>query len=251
MSRIVDLGIPILNAANKAIPAQAWKASEDAAARKMSMSRQSPSSGDRVVEEGAGADVGALPDMTGQRVEEGDGADEMRTEMFEHQGLFAERFAHESQVELFEVAQAAMNQLARGGSKCPKPSLVARSKQRTDHGWLHRGPFPRRPRHRQRWRDRKSRSECDPGLLRVKRGSRRAGFIEVPFSDGNNSESGSYTIDSRSVWLDLEMRLGGGDVRANDLLNMIAQWTEADRHTAWQRAFVAAKIRIENSSADQ
>jgi hypothetical protein len=52
-----------------------------------------------------------------QRNEEGYRPHEMRAEPAEQQRLFAQRFADESEVELFEVAESSMNQLARSARR--------------------------------------------------------------------------------------------------------------------------------------
>ncbi len=59
-------------------------------------------------------------------------------------------------------------------------------------------------------------------------------------------------LSSRSVAnLDFELSLGGRDISTNDLLNMIAKRSEADGHSAWQRSFVSAEIRIQDPAVDQ
>ncbi len=79
----------------------------------MAMARQRAAAGQRVVEQRARADIGALPDVMRERKQERHRSHEMRTEPFEHQRLLAQRFADEAELELLEVAQAAVDQLRR------------------------------------------------------------------------------------------------------------------------------------------
>ncbi len=66
----------------------------------------------RVVEQHAGAGVDALPEATGQRVEERHRVHEVRCELVEQQAALAECLGDEPEVEHLEVAQAAVDQLA-------------------------------------------------------------------------------------------------------------------------------------------
>jgi hypothetical protein len=121
MSGIVDLGVPILNAPDYAIAAQPRESSQYAAPGQVSMSGQCASAGEQVVQERARSDVGAFPDSSCQRIEKGHRFDQMRAEAFEHQGLFAKCFSNESEVELFEISDASMNELARTAGRSRRP----------------------------------------------------------------------------------------------------------------------------------
>ena len=66
-----------------------------------------------VVEQHPRADVGALPEAACERVEERHRAHEMRREHVQQQAALAQRLADEAELQLLEVAQAAVDQLAR------------------------------------------------------------------------------------------------------------------------------------------
>jgi hypothetical protein len=70
-----------------------------------------------VIEEHAGADVAALDEALGERVEEAHGLDQVRGEALQQESTLNEGFAHEAEVELLEVADAAVHEL-RGAAGC-------------------------------------------------------------------------------------------------------------------------------------
>ena len=72
----------------------------------------------RVVEQESGADVGTLPRATRKKQQEGERADEMRREAIEHAGPFVQGLADEAELEMFQVAQPAVDQFARA-ARCP------------------------------------------------------------------------------------------------------------------------------------
>jgi hypothetical protein len=67
----------------------------------------------RVVEQNACAEIAALPDAVLQRVDELHRPDQVGAEPAQHQGALAQRLLHQREVELLEVAQPAVDQLAR------------------------------------------------------------------------------------------------------------------------------------------
>ncbi|GAA3128652.1 hypothetical protein GCM10020001_057830 [Nonomuraea salmonea] len=68
---------------------------------------------ERVVERDAGAHVRAFPAVVGQREQERHGSDQVGRDALEQQGAFLERLAYQVEVELLQVAQAAVDQLGR------------------------------------------------------------------------------------------------------------------------------------------
>ena len=74
--------------------------------------------GEHVVEGDAGAHVDPLPDPPGERVEEGHGPGEVRAEAVDHEVALVERLGDQAQLELLQVAEAAVEQLrgAAGGA---------------------------------------------------------------------------------------------------------------------------------------
>jgi hypothetical protein len=79
----------------------------------MAVSGHAVVAGHLVVEDHPRADVGALPDVRDERVEERDRLDEVGRERVQQQSALGERLAHEAELELLEVAQPAVDQLAR------------------------------------------------------------------------------------------------------------------------------------------
>ena len=82
----------------------------------------------RVVEQEAGADVGAFPRTPRQQQQEGERANQMGREAIEHAGPLVQGLADETELQMFQVAQTAVDQLARAarGSR----GQVARLDQR-------------------------------------------------------------------------------------------------------------------------
>ena len=66
-----------------------------------------------VVEQHAGTGVEAFPHAVRERVDEGHRLDQVRRELFDQQAALGQRLSDQAKIEHLEVAQAAMNQLAR------------------------------------------------------------------------------------------------------------------------------------------
>ena len=110
------------------------------------MARQPRAAAELVVEQQAGADVGALPDPLGERVAGTAPGDEVRRDHVQQQAALAQRLAHEAELQLLEVAQAAVDQLARARRRAG--GEVARLDQRhrqTARGGVERAARPRHP----------------------------------------------------------------------------------------------------------
>ena len=69
--------------------------------------------GEEVIERDTGTDVEPFPNPVGERVEERDGPNEVGCEVIEEQAAFVESLPDEPEVELLEVAETPVNQLAR------------------------------------------------------------------------------------------------------------------------------------------
>ena len=103
-----------------------WTAPTSASARSAGAAASAPSSGemavagdraraaDGVVERQPGAEVRALPAAAAQRPQERDGRDEVGSDPREQQLALAQRLADEPDVAHLEIAQASVDELARG-----------------------------------------------------------------------------------------------------------------------------------------
>ena len=96
----------------------------------MAVTRQGTTPGESVVEERSGTDVGTLPDAMFEGHEERNGANEMRAEPAEEQGLFGERLADQAELELLEVAEATVNQFARAARRARGPVALFEERDR-------------------------------------------------------------------------------------------------------------------------
>ena len=85
-----------------------------AAPAQVPVTRHRSRSADGVVEREPRAEVGALPAAPAQRPQERHGRDEVGSDPREQQLALAQRLAHEPDVAHLEVAQAAVDELARG-----------------------------------------------------------------------------------------------------------------------------------------
>lgn len=122
---VVDLGVPVLDGADQGVGAQGGGFVQGAAFEEVAVVGQAAGGagggGHGVVEQDAGADVGAFPQAVLEGVEEGDGADQVGGEGLEEEAAFLEGFGDEAEVEHFEVAQAAVDEFAgaAGGARGP------------------------------------------------------------------------------------------------------------------------------------
>ena len=121
MSRVVDLRVEVLYSADQTVAAETRKAAEHAPSREMTMAGEGASAGEDVVEERARADVDALPEASRERVEEGDRLHEMRAQSFEEQRLLREGLPDQAEVELLQIAEPAVDQLARTARSPRRP----------------------------------------------------------------------------------------------------------------------------------
>ena len=112
-ARVVLGGVVELDGADQRVGVQRGRDGQRAAPAEMAVARHRPRAADRVVEDQPGAEVGALPDAAAQRPQERDRRDEVGREPREQQLALAQRLAHEPDVAHLEVAQAAVDELAR------------------------------------------------------------------------------------------------------------------------------------------
>ncbi len=128
---VVDLGVPVLDRAHQGVRAQRGDGAQRRPPGQVAMARHRPAgTAEGVVEHHPSADVGAFPSPVGQREQERDRADEVRAERVQQQRPLPQRLTDERDVELFEVAQTAVDQLAGPAGRAGRE--VARLDQR--HG---------------------------------------------------------------------------------------------------------------------
>ncbi len=113
---VVDLAVEIADRADQRVVAQAREQPASAGFAVVLVDRQ-PAGGaedaaEEVVEQHTGADIAALPHVVLQRDQERHRSYEVRRELGQQQTALLERLPDQREVELFEVAQAAVNQLA-------------------------------------------------------------------------------------------------------------------------------------------
>ncbi len=133
---VVDLRVVVLDAADQRVGLEPRRDPQRLALGQVSVSRHAGVAGHLVVEHHPGADVGPLPDAVLERVEERDRLDEVGRDPRQQQSALAERLAHEAEVELLEVAQAAVDQLAgaAGGARGEVARLDQRHRQAAGGG---------------------------------------------------------------------------------------------------------------------
>jgi hypothetical protein len=77
------------------------------------VARERGGAAEGVVQEQTGTDVGTLPDPSRERVQERHRLDEVRGQPSEHELPFPQRLPDQGKVQLLEVAEPAVEELAR------------------------------------------------------------------------------------------------------------------------------------------
>jgi len=113
VSRVVDLGVVVLDPANQCVAAQRGELVHRSGAREMAVPRQDRMPRQAVVEPDSRADVEPFPDPMGEREQKWNGPYEMRAQMREQQRLLVPGFANQAEVALFEIAKTTVNQFTR------------------------------------------------------------------------------------------------------------------------------------------
>ena len=145
---VVDLGVVVLEGADHRVVAHRRRDPHRLALGEVTVPGHSlVAAAERVVEDHPGADVGRFPALL-QREEEGDGADQVRGQRLQQEAALAQRLADQAEVYLLEVAEPAVDQLAR--ARRGPGGVVARLQQR--HREAARGGVERRSRSRSRRR---------------------------------------------------------------------------------------------------
>ena len=137
---VIHLGVVVGDAADERVIREARNRSHNLRPGEMTVVRNArrPPAGvaQDVIEQHAGADVEALEHALLERIEKTHRLDEMRCESLQQQPALLERLAHEAEVELFEVPDAAVHELGRParGSARPVPGLDHADAQPSGHG---------------------------------------------------------------------------------------------------------------------
>ena len=120
MPRVVDLRVVVEHGAREPVGGQRRGAFQRAAGGQVPVMRHRPAGSlHRVVQDQARPDVGALDHLLVQRVHEGNRLDQVRGELGHEQVAFPQGLVDELEVELLQVPQAAVDELARpaGGAR--------------------------------------------------------------------------------------------------------------------------------------
>ena len=136
VARIVDLGVLVLQRPDQRVGRQRRRDPQRAPLGQVAVAAHALVAAQLVVEQHPGADVDALPDAVGQRVQEGDGSHQVGRDHVEQQAALAQRLAHEVELHLLEVAQPAVDQLG-GAARGPRgevPGLHQRHRQAAGGG---------------------------------------------------------------------------------------------------------------------
>ncbi len=137
---VVHLGVVVLEGADQGVLAQGGGHPEGALAGEVAVDGQAApvAGGDRhrVVERHAGAGVEPLPALVLQGVEEGHGLHQVRGEPLQEQAALLEGLADQGEVEHLQIAQTAVDQLARpaGGAGRPVARLDQPGRQTSGGG---------------------------------------------------------------------------------------------------------------------
>jgi hypothetical protein len=113
VTSVVDLGVVILDPADHRVCAQRRKFPPRSGSRQVTVMGQDATPAEMVVEQDARTDIEPLPTPVGEREEKRNGPHEVRTQVREQQRLFATRLANQAEVELLEIAEPPVDQLAR------------------------------------------------------------------------------------------------------------------------------------------
>ena len=140
MARVVDLGVVVLDRADQCVLAQARHKSQRLTLGEVLVAGH-PARGARdgregVVQRESGRDIRPFPAAMGERVDELDRTNEVRREALQQQATFLERLTDKPEVEHLQVAQAAVDQLARAARRArgPVTGLEDPDRQTTGHG---------------------------------------------------------------------------------------------------------------------
>ena len=120
---VVHLAVVVPDGTDEGVVLQAGRGAQGAAAGQVLVERHAAAvpagDGHGVVQGDAGADVGPLQERLGQRVQERHRPGQVRGEHGEHQPALVQRFLDQAEVEHFEVAQAAVDELG-GPGRCAR-----------------------------------------------------------------------------------------------------------------------------------
>ncbi len=127
---VVHHGVPVLDRAGQVVAPQRRRDLERRAPGQVAVALQPLVAAERVVQHHPRAHVGPLP-VLGQRVEDRQRPHEVRAERVQEQRPLAQRLAHQAELALLQVAQPAVDELARpaGGAGREVTRLDERGRQ--------------------------------------------------------------------------------------------------------------------------
>ena len=122
---VVDLAVVVPDGADEGVVLEARRGPQGPAAAQVLVERHAAAlaggDGHGVVEGDAGAHVGPFQERLGERVQERDGPGEVRGERGENQAAFVQRLFDQGEVEHFQVAEAAVDELRGAGGRARGP----------------------------------------------------------------------------------------------------------------------------------
>ena len=139
-ARVIDARVPVAQRADGGVVAQVGEQAVHALAAEVAVPRHRALAGgegrERVVQGDAGADIGALPDLVLERVQERDRLDEVRGELVDEEVALGERLLDQVEVEHLQVAQATVHELRGTARRAGGPVLRLddRGAQAAGHG---------------------------------------------------------------------------------------------------------------------
>ena len=110
---VIGLGVEVPHSTDQRIRPQPREHPQGGAPAEVLLPRHAGVAAHRVVQRQAGGHVRPLPPVVGQRIEERNRLDQVRGQPGRHQLPLAQRLAHQAELELLQIAQAAVEQLGR------------------------------------------------------------------------------------------------------------------------------------------
>ena len=133
---VIDHGVVIADAADQRTAFEPGRQPQRTGPGQMPLGRNGFRAAQLVVEENAGGDIGPFPDPVGQREEERQRLDQMRRQCGQREFALVQRLAHQTELQLLQVSQAAVEHLrtAAGGARGEVPCLDERHPQAAGGG---------------------------------------------------------------------------------------------------------------------
>jgi hypothetical protein len=113
VSGVVDLAVVIAHGTHQGVLAECWEEAASRSPAQVAMGGYSMSATQHVVQGDAAADVEPFPPSVLQWIQERHRLRQVRAEVVQDQTALPQCFSHQTEVQLFEVAKASVDELAR------------------------------------------------------------------------------------------------------------------------------------------